>query len=82
MSGVSVDIADRLEHTGAVAGDRVDSAPSLAVKMRDRHLLEARMCCKHIVGDRVLAGVAWPGSAQTHFSIELRRQRHCRPWTV
>lgn len=46
----SVDIADWLEHTGALADGQVDSAPSLAAKTRDRHLVEARTCCKHIAG--------------------------------
>ncbi|GAA1869511.1 ArsR/SmtB family transcription factor [Brevibacterium marinum] len=46
----SAGIADWLEHTGALAGERVESAPSLAAKTRDRHLLEARTCYKHIAG--------------------------------
>ncbi|AOP52464.1 MULTISPECIES: ArsR/SmtB family transcription factor [Brevibacterium] len=46
----SRDIADWLEHTGALAGERIESAPSLAAKTRDRHLLEARTCYRHIAG--------------------------------
>lgn len=46
----SADIADWLEHTGALAGERVESSPSLAAKTRDRHLLEARTCYRHIAG--------------------------------
>lgn len=46
----SADIADWLEHTGALAGERIESAPTLAAKTRDRHLLEARTCYKHIAG--------------------------------
>lgn len=46
----SSDIADWLEHTGALAGDHVASAPSLAAKTRDRQLLEARTCYRHIAG--------------------------------
>ena len=46
----STDIADWLEHTGALAGDHVAAAPSLAAKTRDRQLLEARTCYRHIAG--------------------------------
>lgn len=46
----SADIADWLEHTGALAGHRVESAPTLAAKTRERHLLEARTCYRHIAG--------------------------------
>ena len=46
----SADIAEWLEHTGALAGQRVESAPSLAAKTRERQLVEARTCYKHIAG--------------------------------
>lgn len=46
----SADIACWLEYTGALAGERVESAPTLAAKTRDRHLLEARTCYRHIAG--------------------------------
>ncbi|GAA1538083.1 ArsR/SmtB family transcription factor [Brevibacterium picturae] len=46
----SADIADWLEHTGALADGRIESGPSLAAKTRDRHLLEARTCYRHIAG--------------------------------
>lgn len=46
----SADIADWLEHTGALAGQRVESASTLVAKTRDRHLLEARTCYRHIAG--------------------------------
>ncbi|MGO2861733.1 MAG: ArsR/SmtB family transcription factor [Brevibacterium sp.] len=46
----SSDIADWLEHTGALAGEQIESAPTLAAKTRDRHLLEARTCYRHIAG--------------------------------
>ena len=46
----SADIADWLEHTGALVGERVVSSPSLAAKTRDRHLVEARTCYRHIAG--------------------------------
>ncbi|WP_413336500.1 ArsR/SmtB family transcription factor [Brevibacterium sp. GP-SGM9] len=46
----SNDIAEWLEHTGALAGRSVESAPSLAAKTRDHHLLEARTCYRHIAG--------------------------------
>lgn len=46
----SGDIADWLEHTGALAGESIESAPTLAAKTRDCHLLEARTCYRHIAG--------------------------------
>ena len=46
----SADIADWLEHTGALAGERLASAPTLSAKTRDRQLLEARTCYRHIAG--------------------------------
>lgn len=46
----STDIADWLEHTGALAGERVSSSPTLSAKTRDQHLEEARTCYKHIAG--------------------------------
>lgn len=61
----SADIADWVEHTGALAGQRIESGPSLAGKTRDRHLVEARTCYKHIAGRfgvqifSALAGKGW-----------------------
>ena len=46
----STDIADWLEHTGALAGESVTAAPTLAAKTRDRQLIDARTCYRHIAG--------------------------------
>lgn len=46
----STDIADWLEHTGALADGSMTAAPTLAAKTRDRHLLDARTCYRHIAG--------------------------------
>ncbi|WP_166827195.1 hypothetical protein [Brevibacterium limosum] len=46
----STDVADWLEHTGALAGGPMTAAPTLAAKTRDRRLMDARTCCRHIAG--------------------------------
>ena len=46
----STDAADWLEHTGALAGGSMTAAPTLAAKTRDRQLIEARTCYRHIAG--------------------------------
>ncbi|UVI36839.1 ArsR/SmtB family transcription factor [Brevibacterium spongiae] len=46
----STDIADWLEHTGALAGGTLTAAPSLTAKTRDRQLTDARTCYRHIAG--------------------------------
>jgi DNA-binding transcriptional ArsR family regulator len=47
----STDIADWLELTGVLAGDERATPPSLSAATRDRHLLEARTCYRHLAGD-------------------------------
>ncbi|WP_193627414.1 ArsR/SmtB family transcription factor [Brevibacterium sp. CFH 10365] len=46
----STDIADWLEHTGALVGGSMAAAPTLAAKTRDRRLIDARTCYRHIAG--------------------------------
>ncbi|MGC2941331.1 MULTISPECIES: ArsR/SmtB family transcription factor [unclassified Brevibacterium] len=46
----STDIADWLEHTGALADGAMTAAPTMTAKTRNRQLIDARTCYRHIAG--------------------------------